>query len=171
MAVYTSDAGFECINTALRAGDDDMAEILEEMTGRDFDDVVGDIDSAIGKFELSEDITVMRGMSSQDIRRFGYKLDESIVGRSYSDSGFMSTTTDAEQALKFAQTAVENAGSGKLVFLQLDIPAGTGRGAYVDSISDNPGEKEFLIQRGAQFEFTGIEETTDRVTLKGRWKK
>lgn len=60
-----------------------------------------------------------------------------LVGRTLQDPGFMSTTIDPKEF-------------SKSVWMQLDVPPGV-RGAYVDSISAAPGEKELILAPGLRY--------------------
>ena len=58
------------------------------------------------------------------------------------------------------------------MLIQLDIPKGKGRGAYIDNLSEWNGEKEFLIKRDASFEFyEKTKHENGMVLLKARWKE
>lgn len=162
LSVYTGDF-YEDINDWLRSGMEDDDEYLE--------DFVDNIDSAIEKFETTEDVVVYRGVSSQVIRQYGNKLDESIVGKDFWDPGYMSTSIDSVQAEKFANDHASES-RGKPVLLKLEIPSGTGRGAYVGGVSEHAEEKEFLLRRDATFTFTSFEERADgMIVLGARWSE
>ena len=71
-----------------------------------------------------------------------------IVGMTYRDLGYGSST-----ALVGNRVA-----TAKSYLLDIDIPAGTGRGAYVNKLAGQYEDKEyeFLIARGSKFEITDV---------------
>lgn len=155
---YTDDIYLD-LNDWLRNGmeyDDDLFETL-----------TADIDAGISDFNLSQAISVIRGTSTEILR--GHDLS-SIIGETLWDPGYLSTTIEKSIAADFADMAVKNSG-GKRLFLQFDIPAGKGRGAFVDGISSHPGELEFLVKRDAEFEVYALEEFEGDMLLKARWKE
>lgn len=156
---YTGDAYVD-LNDWLRTGMEDEDDWLESLTA--------DIDAGIASFDLKQDISVLRGTSTGVLKDLGLHVDN-IVGEKLWDPAYLSSTLAKSVANDFADIAVSNSG-GRRVFLQLDIPAGKGRGAFVDSISANSGELEFLIKRDAQFEVYASEEIEGDILLKARWK-
>lgn len=156
---YTGKA-YTDLNTWLRLDKQGDNEELERL--------VSDIDSGIEGFVLSQDISVLRGTSTGVLEGIGLELD-SIVGKTLKDPAYLSSTIAKSIADDFADMAVSKSG-GQRIFLQFDIPSGKGRGAYVDSISANSGELEFLIKRNAQFEVYAVEELEGDILLKARWK-
>lgn len=159
ITAYTGN-GYAELNEWLRAG--------MEYDDEYFESLVAGLDSAIDKYELKQGISVIRGVSSKVLTGLDYKLDK-IVGETFWDPAYMSSSISKEVAAEFAKEAVNNMG-GTPVFIQLDIPAGKGRGAYINSF--NPfDEKEFLIKRDATFEFYEAIENEDGLLLKARWKE
>ena len=53
-----------------------------EYEDKELENLVKNIDSAMGKYELKKGISVIRGTSSQVLRELGYELDNSIIGKS-----------------------------------------------------------------------------------------
>ena len=109
------------------------------------------IDDTIASFVLTESIVVQRGASESalDILFDGSVKELSdLVGKPYRDDGFMSTT-----ALVGNPVATT-----KPVLFTITIPAGKGRGAYINEFSTEfqDAEYEFLIKRGATFTITEV---------------
>ncbi|MDE7053307.1 MAG: minor capsid protein [Oscillospiraceae bacterium] len=110
------------------------------------------IDAAISRFHLKENITVQRGLDDF----YGSSLVEAkewndiheIVGMTYQDLGYGSSTVLMGNRVATA----------KPYLLEIDIPAGTGRGAYVNKFAGQYEDKEFefLIARGSKFEITDV---------------
>lgn len=103
--------------------------------------------------EVPEDVTVHRAMGAGSA--FGFDRDrpitpamlDALVGRTWSDPGFTSTTTE------------EGSYGGNFnvrVHAKINVPSGT-RGAFVEDISENPGENEFILDAGTHFKITGYE--------------
>ena len=112
-----------------------------------------DLDSAISKFELKDNITVYRGIDSDALK----ELDlDNLIGSIYEDKGYMSTSpihvdiVDRRDAL-----------------LEIQIPSGQGRGAYVNSLSGfKDDEYEFLVKRGTRCEVTSVDLTGDKPIIR-----
>lgn len=86
-----------------------------------------------------------------------------MVGKTYKDNGYMSTS-----ALK----NIEQFGSKK-VQMELQIPKGIGKGAYINELSGFTDEEyEFLLKRGSEFEILEVKEDTiyGNITFKMRLK-
>lgn len=93
-------------------------------------------------------VTVFRAMGSGSA--FGFQKNrkitkdqlEALVGRTWSDPAFTSTATRPG-----------GYGHGLRVQAQISVPPGV-RGAYVDKISQNEGEDEFILDAGTHFKIT-----------------
>ena len=106
----------------------------------DFGEEISLLDSAISKFNLTNDIVVFRGVSKS---AFGGSPPQ--VGSVISDKAFLSTTV--------SKTTAQSFGNGYV--LKINVPKGKGKGAYVDSISYHKGEREFLMPRNTKLKITG----------------
>ena len=114
---------------------------LDEGAVRDLEKQRTDMDSAIDKFELKKPIVVTRrsnadlvgGLTDPDaiMERFG--------GRVVRDPGYLSTSTNPHPPLI----------DGNILY-KIAVPAGKGRGAYLDPMSKFQGEKEFLLKRNTE---------------------
>lgn len=133
---------YEDMNKAMRAGD-------ISMFGERIEKKIKDAYSGLEHFELPVDMKLYRGLGSQRslARAFGVSVDEimsmvsdgSIVGMQFSEKGFASTAANWDKAWH------------KPVMLDIVAPKGT-KGMYVDLISENPGEREILLQNGTIFQ-------------------
>ena len=116
------------------------------------EDASRQIDAAISRFHLKESITVQRGLDdfygSCLVGPGEWNDIHEIVGMTYRDLGYGSST-----ALVGNRVA-----TAKPYLLEIDIPAGTGRGAYVNKLAGQYEDKEyeFLIARGSKFEITDV---------------
>ncbi len=110
------------------------------------------IDSAISKFELKENIKVYRGVGQifEDsiIEKGKWSDIHEIVGKTYHDSGYGSTTVLSGNSVA----------KSKPVLFEIDIPAGKGRGAYINKLAgqNEDIEYEFLIARNSDFKITDV---------------
>ncbi len=139
--------GYENINTFLRmdAGKKNI----------DIDTVKNQvklIDDAISSFVLKKSIVVQRGAerNALDILYLNNDFEElsELIGKKYTDNAFMSAT-----ALYGNPVATT-----KPVVFDIEIPHGTGRGAYINQFAGQyqDAEYEFLLKRDAIFTITNI---------------
>ena len=132
------------------------------------------IDESIATFVLKDNIEVYRGMDLGTIADMFPDVGElvDLIGKIYEDKSFASTSPALDVAKRFSE---QNGQDG--IILKLDIPQGTGRGAYLDAISafgesivgEDAAEYEFLLKRDARFEIYDIDESGTIPILKGRW--
>lgn len=127
---------FKRINDALRGQSTSDAATDED---------IGNVRAGMRGFP--QNVTVSR---DTDPKSFGFpgkkmtlKQAQTLVGKTFHDKGFLSTSTSPRAA--------------RQVRMQIDVPQGA-RGAYVDSISENRGENEVLLDRGSHFNITGAEQ-------------
>ena len=100
-----------------------------------------DMDSAIEKFELKKPIVVTRksradligGLTEPD------EIMERYGGRVVKDPGYLSTSTNP------TPPPID----GEIIY-RIAVPAGKGRGAYLEPMSAHQGEKEFLLKRNTE---------------------
>lgn len=159
---YAAD-GYDDINKYLRKTGD-----WEDINKGYAQQAINNIDSAISKFELKENITVYRGI---DIDTIGNMFPDAedftdLIGKQYTDKGYMSSSPLKSVAKEFAE---ENGRDG--VLLKLDIPKGNGKGAYINKLAGQykDVEYEFLIKRNSKFKIYEIDENGDIPILKARW--
>ncbi|MBZ2201795.1 MAG: ADP-ribosyltransferase [Lentilactobacillus hilgardii] len=133
---YTGD-GYEAINDALRGS--------EKKASKKIRSDVKNINSGIHQFKLSAPLTVFRGTSMFGLKK---SLDDQgvKVGGEYSDMAYSSTTLKRMVALSFS----------KHVILKINVPRGY-HGAYIDPISKNKGEKEYLMNGGTKMIVTRLQ--------------
>lgn len=136
---YTTDAYRE-INKYLRGKNLDEAPDKIKNTVRD-------IDTAMKKFNLTENITVFRGGSNKLVGGAS-TLEEikALVGTVVRDNGIMSTAVT--QSAAWSST-------GNNIGYEIQIPKGRGRGIFIDPISHYKGEQEFMVARATNYKITG----------------
>ena len=141
---YYSGTGYTKLNNYLRYGDGNktVAKNANLLT------------SALQQYNLKTPMTVYRGVSTSGLRKSlnGEKLR---VGALYDDPGFSSTSISRYTALGF----------GSKLLLKIQLPKGN-TGAYIDPVSYNVGEKEFLINPGANMIVTKVQTVTYTVKEK-----
>ena len=104
--------------------------------------------------EIPQDITVNRIATGA---AFGFPKAMAIspedaatlVGRTFHDPGFTSTTVNSRRGW---------------VRMQISVPAGT-RGAYVESITKNRGETEMILDAGTHYRIDRVGRTMEGDTL------
>lgn len=149
---YTG-GGFYDINQYLRKAGDWKAINAEK---EEF--LIKNIDSAISRYELKDNIIVQRGVMEDALDGLiaQYGDDSSnLIGKIYHDSGYMSTTVLHGNSVATA----------KPVVFEIEVPSGKGHGAYVNQLAGQyqDAEYEFLIKRGSKFEITGIDENEEPI--------
>ncbi|WP_143461388.1 ADP-ribosyltransferase [Levilactobacillus enshiensis] len=140
---YTGDA-YEQMNAALR----NPAKQASKKTQRR----VQSLQTSLKTFKLTKPLTVYRGTS-----KLGLKLS---VGKQavkpgvvYQDAAFSSTSLNTTIAKRFASK----------VILKINLPVGY-HGAYIDPLSVNKGEKEYLLNPGAKLVVTKIQTVKSHTT-------
>lgn len=103
------------------------------------------ISQAISKYKLLDPIRVYRGVGESEY------LDIIKNGKLYTFSSFKSTSIDTSVTEYFS------GGKEKGKILIVDVPIGS-RGAYLESISIYPEEKEFLLDRNQSFRIISDDE-------------
>ena len=142
----------------------DVNDYLRKVNGWDsidsarVEDQIKQIDSAISSFNLKDNIVVQRGAGEVSLDSLfensgGINELTELIGHKYHDDGFMSSTV-----LMGNPVAIT-----KPVVFDISIPAGKGRGAYINEFGSQfqDAEYEFLIKRGATFTVTDISEDAD----------
>ena len=113
------------------------------------------LDSAISRYELKDNIRVQRGVMNDVIDKLVEDNDvheslSELIGKKFHESAYSSTTV------------VQNNGvaTAKPTILDIEIPAGTGRGAYVNQLAGQfqDTEYEFLLRRGSTFTIKEVRE-------------
>lgn len=144
LVAYT-DEDYMPINTALREGGGGGARIRAKTEK---------LRSAMR--EIPEDIVISRAL---DASGFGYGADDyaipkadvdSFVGRTFHDPGFLSSSVDRRTA--------------DYVELRISVPAGT-RGAYLNSISEYPQEREMLLDRGTHMKIMSVDRRGEKTIM------
>lgn len=123
------------------------------------EDASKQIDAAISRFTLKENILVQRGVDdfygASIIGETDWNEISETVGMIFRESGYTSTTALLKNSVATA----------KPYLFEIEIPAGKGRGAYVNKLAglNEDVEYEFLIARGSKFKITGVEINTEPI--------
>ncbi len=102
------------------------------------------IHQALSGASIPADCTVYRGVSSKALGMLRMLPDNMLVGKTFTDHGFMSTSLERNSAF------------GGDMLLEVDVPKGS-HGAYVGDISSaGHYESEVLFDAGQQMRITGV---------------
>lgn len=101
------------------------------------------IDEILNRYELKDSIRTYRAIEQDALPAFNQLED--LVGKSYSDPSFMSTSP-----------SIDSKAVNKDFIMEIYVPKGVGRGAYLEEFTIVSGEYEFLLPRNSRFEITGI---------------
>lgn len=113
---------------------------------------ISHIENAINRFDLQDNIKVFRTCETDVLESMGG------IGSAFKDNGFVSTTI------------YDKSVASGTVDIVINVPKGTGRGAWIQPLSGSPDENEFLLQRGSVFEVTGItKHDNGRTTVEMTW--
>jgi hypothetical protein len=155
---YYTDKGYGKINTALRDSESKPSKKVTTSIQR--------INTSIDQFKLTKPLTIYRGTSLVGVKKS--LANQSLrVGRAYQDPAYSSCTLSQMIALGFSK---------QHVMLKINVPAGN-YGAYIDPISTNVGEKEYLLKSGTKLIVTKIQKgdsttrTVTNVKQKGKQAK
>lgn len=135
---FYSHTGDKQINSILRSGiaDDDIKSYVQ------------DLDNIISRFEVPEDVSLYRGSNLDFLyREFNINNLEDLLGKSYIDKGYISTSI-----------ILDNAFLNKDAVFEIKLPGGKGRGAFISSFSRHFDELEFLLKRNTKFKIVDIRE-------------
>jgi NAD+--asparagine ADP-ribosyltransferase len=129
-----------------------MPEDAQYIDGKRAEERIAQMDKAIKSFDLTEDIKVYRGIDRSALGNI-----EGLVGKEYIDQAYMSSSI-------FADNSVLERGD---CVMELLIPKGKGRGAYINELSAfKDKEYEFLVARGSKFRVVSVGETNGKPLLR-----
>ena len=153
IAEYSGDA-YSGINGLLRGHmTEKMVKAWDDVSSIGIREMIDHIDDSISRFELKKGIKVYR-TCEKDV----FESLSTQVGSKFVDDGFVSTTVLNKKVA-----------SGN-VFMEIDVPPGTGRGAWINPLSGSADEEwEFLLQRGSVFEITDVSDVGDDIVVKMKW--
>lgn len=145
ISFYTAD-GYGDLNQYLRKYGQWQDINVERVT-----ELKKDLTSAIERYELKEPIKVYRAIQPDAFADYADDLQE-LVGKVYTDPGFMSTSP-----------ALESTAVNKDCIMELFIPAGKGHGAYINEFAGQyvDEEFEFLLPTDCKFNIVSAVEGDD----------
>lgn len=149
---YTGGGYYDLNNYLRKIGDWQKRDAEKE------EFIARNLDSAISRYKLMDNIRVQRGVMEDALDNLLAQYSDDIsmlIGKIYRDSGYMSTTVLQGNSVATA----------KPVIFEIEIPAGAGRGAYVNQLAGQyqDAEYEFLLARNSKFEITGIEKNEEPI--------
>lgn len=125
-----SGSNYRNINDTLRGLDTATPESAE---------TIRVMQKTLGNSSLADDMTLYRGTSTAELGDLAGLAPEDLIGKSYTQSGFMSTSANYGEAQKFAKNMI----------VTVNAPAGS-QGLNISSISQYPHEAEYLFNIGQQ---------------------
>ena len=139
---YSGD-GYSGINGLLRKQmTEKMVDAWDANERLGVRDMVKNLDSAIGRFELKDPIRVYRTCEKDVLESL-----KTQPGAIFRDNGYVSTSALSKKVA-----------SGNVV-MEIDVPPGTGHGAWINPLSGAEDEEyEFLMPRGSEFKVLGVSE-------------
>jgi hypothetical protein len=146
IAGYTGSL-YGVINDFLRFGEDADESVIAS---------IGQIDSAIAKSKVNEDLTLYRGVDERyaaELQRRAITIGDSLV-----DAGFLSTSKSESIARRFLGFE-----GGGLLF-KIRIPEGR-KALPVGPYSKYPNEEEFLLPRETELRIVGYDAENDVLEL------
>lgn len=113
------------------------------------------IDSAIASYNLKESIKTYRAIKPEAFLDYADDIQK-IVGTEYTDSAFMSTSPFSGST-----------GVNKECIMEITVPAGKGRGAYINQLSGQHQDREyeFLLARNSRFKITSASTTEEKIII------
>jgi SPP1 gp7 family putative phage head morphogenesis protein len=105
---------------------------------------VREMDALIDGYDLPNDVVLFRRVDANALPND----PRSIVGGTYEDRAYMSTSIFERNNF---------VGSDEYL-MRLRVPAGRGRGMYVNDMSSSKGEHEFVLARGSRFRVVSVTE-------------
>lgn len=125
---------------------DDAFLINEALRNGETSRFIENLRSASTRWETPEPVRVYRGV-------WGMDLPDNMVGATWKDNGFMSTTLDSRRAVTWSQRRGENP-----TIFEIDVPAGTPAAMGKD-------QDELLIPPGSTLEI--LEDATEKTSWGG----
>ena len=123
----------------------------EYINAENVKDASRNLDAVISRFKLKDNIVVQRGVEDIFLSSFGVEDIDSVkdlIGTTFVDAGYGSST-----ALIGNKVA-----TAKPVLYEIEIPAGIGRGAYINEFGNQykDVEYEFLMPRNSKYIVTDV---------------
>ncbi|KOP68348.1 hypothetical protein AMS62_26175 [Bacillus sp. FJAT-18019] len=147
-----------------------LTQLEERLSKPGIDNTIHEIDAAMRRFSLKEDITVYRNTGEQELNKkedflqTTLGLDFSPLENSKTYEEYITKAIEivkanigkTNTALGYTSTATQKntVFNKRPIRLEIQVPKGTSA-PYIDSISRFPNEKEVLLPRGSKFQITG----------------
>ena len=160
----TEDVEFARANPLVRQEGESIPEFLRRRRQDGLSDVrsavmvedaaaatVREMDALIAGYDLPNDTVLFRRVDADALP----DDPRSIVGGTYEDMAYMSTSIFERNNF---------VGSGEYL-MRLRVPAGAGRGMYVNDMSSSKDEYEFILARGSRFRIVSVTEEGGRTVI------
>ena len=143
---YTGPDEYKNINNSLRG--------LEQATPEN-SEAISQMKSALDRASLPQDMTLYRGTSTDSLGALKNLSPEELVGKTFTESGFMSTSAD------YSIARYHFTGNMKMT---IHAPQGS-QAINISSLSELPHEAEYLFNAGTQMLITSAQKTGDTLFL------
>lgn len=155
---YTNNLAYE-INGFLRGKETQIPEWKQNWFSKSSEK----LDESLSEFNLSKPLIVFRGVDFEAFNTDKKGLRK-LTGSKYTDAGYMSTSC--------TRKGVVNAkGEEMPILMEIDIPSGKGRGAYINEFSTfKDKEFEFLIPKGQEFDILDVSKKGKQYIIKMKLK-
>jgi len=117
--------------------------IQPEFDGDEIPQKVAALDSALDRVRAPQEFLTYVGLGTE------YNITNFVPGTNFMFKGFRSTTLNPNIALNYNSRVSKTSNRKQTILLQIKVKKGS-KGMYVDDFSSNPGESEFLLQRGSK---------------------
>ena len=142
----------------------------EKMGNQAYRDLIMNLHNGLNKFELNKGIVVDRAC---DFQIFGANRKDLMSVDQVKD--FLSKSNGVVQNDGFMSFSANRGGEGiegRGLLIHLRVPPSTGAGAYVDHMSQNDGEREFILNNNAVLRFdpkSVYEDKVGRIHINADW--
>lgn len=152
---YAGDA-YKAINPALWNSGGNLSRISDSLTtssGENVKKEINDIDSALAKGILKQNIVVYRGDRGDIFQNADAASINRMKGRTFQNMGYSSASITQDSAVQ------------QRYMYRIVVPKGRGRGAFIRNQSPHYTEHEYLIKRNAKYKIKGATEQGKQIIV------
>lgn len=155
---YQSSEGFILNNALRRVNVEAVADQAKKYLA-DHKEVLSALDKATTSYKFSSDTVVMRGVRTSRYL-FGENSPEEVIGATFKELGFTSTTANIEMATRWASRFDDADELPAMIHIKIK----KGQSALIPhaQTGKHGSEMEFLLPRGLRFKITGVKRLEKR---------